>query len=505
MLVTIGIQPFLGPSVVTIGGNAHDRVAVSVTGPVIAPAGVITVAGVVTPVVEVSDEVVLLGLGHLAVTPVEDQGHIARAGCAVLVRVHLVLGQGQGIGAIAGVVQYLGDQGLVQHGVGLVVRLVLQLRPAGIVWRGPGLEVCQSGRGKEDSRMARGDGEQPHEDRIGRGLAQLVGDGELEGPLAGRVGREGDDGLGADDAALGRIEGRGKDAPFVRERGVVAAGPIVAARPVQSDGGAVPLQVLLVGARIRKGRVGVVDHGELGTKRGITSILAGPEMPPVGVLLRPARRISQGEAVVGLFAPHPGLHQRSHIPGIPAGISHIRVAGFGRGVIHARFHPPRSPGDVDAFAGVVVKGIVAGDAMFARCVDGGIHLIALIPVLQHLIELDAAHGRRGAGTRIAGVGGVVKLQGGGNDVTVGGDAAEVETQQGIVSAIPFQGQNFVQAVVFAVLRWIVPIVAADPGVFHARIAIQPLLEDRGLFASGSSVDCNHTTNKYCDLSDQECD
>ena len=79
MLIAIHVQPFFGAGVVAVGGQTHQCVAVAVPGPVIAPAGVVAIAGVVAAVVEVGDEVILLGLAHLTVAPIEHQGDVAGA------------------------------------------------------------------------------------------------------------------------------------------------------------------------------------------------------------------------------------------------------------------------------------------------------------------------------------------------------------------------------------------------------------------------------------------
>ena len=145
------------------------------------------------------------------------------------------------------------------------------------------------------------------------------------------------------------------------------------------------------------------------------------------------------------------------------------------------------PGDVRPFARIIIEGVVTRGPMLARGVDRRLHLIALVPILQHLIELDATHRRRVAVPGVAGVGGVVKRQRGGDDLAVGGDAAEIEAQQGIVAAIPLQTQRLILAVIDAVLGRVRPIIAAHPGILHARVAIQPLLKDARVLHRGCGV------------------
>jgi len=92
--------------------------------------------------------------------------------------------------------------------------------------------------------------------------------------------------------------------------------------------------------------------------------------------------------------------------------------------------------------------------------------------------------RCAASTVIAGAGGVVQVERGGNDIAVGGNAAEIEAQQGIVAAIAIQLQSLVLAVVDAVLRRRVPVVAADPGVGCAAVAIKTLLQGESALTGG---------------------
>ena len=179
----------------------------------------------------------------------------------------------------------------MQHGVGVVVRHIFQLRPAGVAGEGAGLQIGQFGRGEIDAGVVVGNAEQAHMHRVGGAFPQIVGDGELEIPFAGRVGREVDDGLGADDAALSRAKrGRG-NAPLVAETAIISPRPVVAARAIQGDGPAIPLKILLIRTGVGKGDIGIVDHGELGPQRRIGPVLAGPEVAPIGVLLLPAGRV----------------------------------------------------------------------------------------------------------------------------------------------------------------------------------------------------------------------
>jgi len=210
-----------------------------------------------------------------------------------------------------------------------------------------------------------GDAEQAHVHGVAGALPQIVGDGELEIPFARHVWREGDRGRAADDAALSRVVGGGEDAPLVDQGTVVVVRPVVAGRAIQGDGGAVPLQDFLVQASVRVGYIGVVGDDQFGPQSRIGRILAGMKAAPVGVFLFPAGGVSQHQAVVGLFAPHPGPHQRAHIPGVPAGVHHDDAALGCAGVIRAPGHSSRAPGHIRALARVIAKRVVAGGTMLA--------------------------------------------------------------------------------------------------------------------------------------------
>ena len=101
------------------------------------------------------------------------------------------------------------------------------------------------------------------------------------------------------------------------------------------------------------------------------------------MVLVPTRRIAEHQAVVGLLAADPGLHQSGHIPRVPTLVDHFGLALGGTRVVGALRHPAGIPRNIGALARKVGEGIVAGGPVLAGSLNGGVDLRAFIPFTQH--------------------------------------------------------------------------------------------------------------------------